>query len=369
MQNIKFSIHNRNITPRIKDIPNWKIAEQDKKDLLKFLNDLEVGKVNKGIRISEARRLKYLDLLKIPLTYFNKPTSQLILKDVEGFEKHLNKSKYANSTKVSIRLMLRTYIKWKLGSDKANKLTYFFDTREAKRTPAYLSEQEVEKMYKACKSAEERFLIVVLFDCGCRAEEFHNIRKEDVQLPKNNETYVKITFKEEYSKTSGRVISLYWKHSLESIRDYLNERKDIKSNEVLFEKRYDNIRQFLYKLGKKILNKSIHYHLFRHSSATYYADKLNRQQLCYRYGWKFSSDMPDIYISRAGMENKELDEKFSSTDLEDLKKELEKEKQNKNIEIEQLKKQISFIQNRLVSEMGFDGSEKEITISPMIKRV
>jgi hypothetical protein len=29
------------------------------------------------------------------------------------------------------------------------------------------------------------------------------------------------------------------------------------------------------------------------------------------YGWKFSSDMPDIYISRAGMESKNLDEKFT----------------------------------------------------------
>jgi hypothetical protein len=68
----------------------------------------------------------------------------------------------------------------------------------------------------------------------------------------------------------------------------------------------------------------VHYHLFRHSSATYYASKLNRQQLCYRYGWKFSSYMPDVYISRSGMENKELDVKFASTELEDIKRENER---------------------------------------------
>ena len=78
------------------------------------------------------------------------------------------------------------------------------------------------------------------------------------------------------------------------------------------------------RLGKKILNKSIHFHLFRHSSATFYAPKLNRQQLCYRYGWKFSSDMPDVYISRAGMENKELDEQITNTELSDLQNKVSK---------------------------------------------
>jgi hypothetical protein len=31
-----------------------------------------------------------------------------------------------------------------------------------------------------------------------------------------------------------------------------------------------------------VLKRPVHYHLFRHSSTTYYATKLNRQQLGYR---------------------------------------------------------------------------------------
>ena len=71
-----------------------------------------------------------------------------------------------------------------------------------------------------------------------------------------------------------------------------------------------------------MLKRPVHYHLFRHSSTTYYATKLNRQELCYRYGWKFSSNMPDIYISRAGMETKQLDEKFTQTELGTVKDDL-----------------------------------------------
>ncbi len=41
--------------------------------------------------------------------------------------------------------------------------------------------------------------------------------------------------------------------------------------------------------------------MLRHSSATYWAPKMNRYQLCAKYGWAFSSDMPDRYIGRKGI--------------------------------------------------------------------
>jgi len=347
MTNVKIPIHNRNVEARKQSVVNWKISEQDKKDLINFLNELGIGRVNKGKRVSETRQLKYLDILKIPFEYFDKPVSKLTLKDVEDFEKDLSSNKlksfkgtpFADATKVDIRRALKVYFQWKLG-DKSRKLTDWFDLRLKRKTPDYLTEQEVTKLYKSSKNAEERFLIAVLFDSGARAEEFHNIRYEDVQLPTEKEEFVKITLKEEYSKTKGRVISLYWKYSLEAVKEYLEERikEGIRSDDLIFSNKYDNMRQFLIRLGRKVLNKSIHYHLFRHSSATYYATKLNRQELCYRYGWAFSSDMPDVYISRSGMENKQLDEKFKATELEELQRKFEKEKLEKDLKIESIQK-------------------------------
>jgi len=46
--------------------------------------------------------------------------------------------------------------------------------------------------------------------------------------------------------------------------------------------------------------------------------------------------MPDVYISRAGMQSKELDEKFSSTEMEELQKKLEIQEQARLIEVERL---------------------------------
>ncbi|MBT4376060.1 site-specific integrase [archaeon] len=340
----KIQIHKRNIKARLESLKEWKTPEENKEDLILFLQDLEIGKVNRGKRISEGRRLKYLDMLKITFTFWNKDLSQIELKDIEDFERAISsdqilsfkKKPFSNESKRDIKIALKIYIKWKLGEAKALELCDWLDTRRIAKTPDYMKESEVMKLYKSCKNAKERYLLALLFDSGARAEEFINIRYEDVEIPEKGDSFVKITLKEEYSKTKGRVISLYWKHSLEAVRDYLRERElnGLKSTDPVFEGSYNSARFFLMRTGKKILNKSIHFHLFRHSSATYYASKLNRQELCYRYGWRFSSEMPDTYISRAGMQSKELDEKFSSTEMENLQKKVEKQEQERLIEVE-----------------------------------
>jgi integrase/recombinase XerD len=351
MANIKIEIHKRNVEARLESLNKWEVPEEVKTSILDFLNDLELGKVNRGRRISKARQLKYLDMLKNPLEYWNKKIEDLDSKDIESFERDLTTDKilskrknqpYSHESKRDIRIALKIFLKWKLGEAKAIELIGWLDTRRINKTPEYLKESEVEKLYKACKNAKERFLLAVLFDSGARAEEFLNVRFEDLEIPKDNASFCRLTLKEEYSKTSGRVISLYWKYTLETVRDYMKEREysGIKSNDPIFEGTYDSARFFLMRLGKRILNKSIHFHLFRHSSATYYASKLNRQEVCYRYGWKFSSNMPDIYISRAGMESKDLDEKFAATEIEVLQKKLENQEQQRSIEAEDMQNKI-----------------------------
>lgn len=354
--NVKKNIHeaNCNLQSRLNLIEEkWKVPNSVKKDMFNFLEDLGLGKVNRGKRASERTRVKYITLLKVSLEFFNKPISKITEKDIEKFDKKLSSGKmvnqkqkdYSYNSKVEIKRALKVFLKWKIGEKKTLDIAGWLDTREKNKTPDYLKESEIEKLYKNCKNNEERYIIAVLFDTGARAEEFFNIRYEDVELPEQEGYFPKITLKEEYSKTQGRTISLYWKYSLEAVRDFVKEREKegIKSDETLINKTYDGLRVFLSRFGKKILNKKLHFHLFRHSSATYYASRLNRQQLCYRYGWKFSSDMPDVYISRAGMNNKELDEKMANTELEDLKTELEKEKQQRKIkedEFEAFKEQI-----------------------------
>lgn len=224
-------------------------------------------------------------------------------------------------------------------------------------------EAEIERLYKHCRNARQRFLIAVLFDSGARAEEFHNIRFEDIYLPKGKENFVKIAFKQEYSKTLGRTIALYWKYSLEAVKDYLAERvaEGLKPTDPVFRSDYVSTRKLLQRLGELALGRPVHYHLFRHSSSTYYATKLNRQELCYRYGWKFSSDMPDIYISRAGMESKNLDEKFTRTELSTLKDDLVKVEQAAKIKDDRIKQLEQAMQTM---RQDLDAVSKVLSLKP-----
>jgi integrase len=349
--NEKIDIHlqNNNIESKLNKISDWKIPQTLKKDLKNFIKELSMGKINKGHKISSRTQVKYLTLLKIPLEYFNKDLTKLIIKDIEEFEKEISsgglkvkrtRKPYSHSMKVDIRRALIVLLNWKLGKEKTDKLTDWLDTRDKKKTPEFLKEAEIIKLFKGCKNNLERFIIAILFDSGARAEEFLNIRYEDIELPEKNQTFPKIHLKEEYSKTEGRTISLYWEYSNEALRDFVNEREKegVKSKEPIINVTYDSIRFFLGRLGMRVLKKHIHFHLFRHSSATYYASKLNRQQLCYRYGWKFSSDMPDVYISRSGMNNKELDEQMENTELGELKKELTKEQYERKKQQEELER-------------------------------
>jgi integrase len=332
-----------------RQMASWLVPASVKAELFRFLDDLAMGKVNRGKRLSVRRQIKYLYALRAPLEFLNKPTGKLKLKDIEAFDRalhtqqlrsRLTEKPFAHGTQVDMRILLRIFLRWRLGQAKAKRLTAWLDVRVRPKTPDFLTEAQVERLYRSCRDQRQRFLLAVLFDTGARAEEFHNIRMEDVYLPEGKENFARIALKTEYSKTHGRTVPLYWKHSLEAVQDYLRERVEAgaKANDPVFVGGYDANKKFLHRFGEKVLRRSVHYHLFRHSSATYYATKLNRQELCYRYGWKFSSNMPDVYISRAGMETKVADEKFRQTELGALKDELVKVEQAAKVKDERIAK-------------------------------
>ncbi|MBW1824713.1 MAG: tyrosine-type recombinase/integrase [Deltaproteobacteria bacterium] len=322
----KIRIHKTELEPR-KTLFKKRFPSESKY-MNEFLRLLSIGEINKGKAVGEVRQVKYVYLLSVFFNYLKKkPIAKLTKTGMQTFIEALNKDQikkqnnepYSESTKQDIKVALRTYLKWRLPT-KYVTLTDWFDTRLKKTTPEYLSEGEIEKLYSACKTNSERFLICVLFDSGMRAEEFLNVRFEDIIEPTDSFPYYKIEAKEEYSKTDGRTIGLYWKYSTETIRNYIVDcKKDPK--EPVFKKGYNAIRMFLSRLGRRILNKRVYFHLLRKSSATYYAPKLNRQQLCIRYGWKFSSDMPDIYIKRSGVEEDKVKDIILNNDLSKLTKE------------------------------------------------
>ncbi|MEK6818706.1 MAG: site-specific integrase [Nanoarchaeota archaeon] len=365
---IKIPLRVINTEKQLLGVKKWKIAEIDKKSVALFVKDLQLGKIT-GNQMCAGTLWVYVTNLKIALEFLKKPVSTITPKDTEKLSEVLLKDElrysiktkdkegnltresktYTETSKIKIKVSMIKFLEWKL-KDKADKLTKILKVKPRLKmpTPDYLSETQVEKLFKACSTNTEKFFIAVLFDSGARAEEFHNIRKEDIELPKGDNNFVKLSLKEEYSKTKGRTIGLYWKYSLSAVRDYLEERirEGIQPEEPVFKMKYKTMRKWLNDFGKQILGRKVYYHLFRHSSSSHYADKLNRQQLCVRYGWAFRSPMVDRYINRTSLGEKEIEEKFEKTEIEDLKVELEEFKHKnklKDVEINTLKDNVADI--------------------------
>lgn len=139
----KISIHKRNVEARLKSLKDWKTAEENKEDIVKFLHDLEMGKVNRGRKISIGRQLKYLDLLKVPFVFWKKAISELELKDIENFEKAISSDQilsyknkpFSHESKRDIKIALKIYLKWKLGDSRTAELVGWLDTRRITKNP------------------------------------------------------------------------------------------------------------------------------------------------------------------------------------------------------------------------------------------
>ena len=81
---------------------------------------------------------------------------------------------------------------------------------------------------------------------------------------------------------------------------------------------------------------------------------------------KFSSNMPDVYISRAGMETKQLDERFTQTELATVQNDLAKMEQVAKIEddrIQQLEDSVRLLQQNL------DAVSKVLRLNPRVEDV
>jgi len=73
-------------------------------------------------------------------------------------------------------------------------------------------------------------------------------------------------------------------------------------------------------------------HMIRHTSATFWAPKLDRTTFCKRFGWSYSSGMPDRYIDFSKINENKIIDAVKIERYSEVQKELEEQKvQNMNL--------------------------------------
>jgi len=62
---LKIQAHPIDLNALKKKVLHWKMPAATRADVLRFITELDVGKVNRGKRISEGRQAKYLWSLRV----------------------------------------------------------------------------------------------------------------------------------------------------------------------------------------------------------------------------------------------------------------------------------------------------------------
>jgi len=327
----KVSIHPLNLDKSKKKFQEVAPTKQEYQSVMEWVRELTIEK-----ELTERRQVRLIHDMSLFFKIYKKATNKVTREELQTLKENLlndkivkqNGSPYSDSVKEGITETLVRYLEFKYPKkmnsfiSKNNKpLRQWFIMRSKKKTPEILTEEEIKKLYNEAKPLWQKYAIAVLFGSGMRIEEFLNVRFEDIEQPSKSFPYFQIDVREEYSKTLGRKIGMYWEHCTEAITKYLAsiDKKDNKNR--ILEVNYDAVRMALGRLGKKVLDKRVHPHMFRKSSATFYASRLNRQQLCKKFGWTFSSDVVDVYINRSGVNEVEVKDVMLNDDISVLKKE------------------------------------------------
>ena len=196
-------------------------------------------------------------------------------------------------------------------------LKYIYSNEDIVMPEDILKPEEIQGIVDAGESAMEKAIISVAFETGSRIGEFSNIKLKDIEF---HETGATISVS---GKTGPRVLFVY--DSLPYLRAWLDTlpiRKDRESHVWISRsdnpKRHGNrlthyyINKMLKRLAKRAeIEKEIWFHLLRHSQATESAKYLTRAEMCVKFGWSKSSDMPERYthLSQIDIQRKEKEKR------------------------------------------------------------
>jgi len=325
-----------------------RISPTNRLIIQRYLRDAALGKTVIGRakkRIGPARLYSYIVHLSTFIDHVKKNVDEVSQEDMEEFVEKLDAGRLLSRRSrtngpemttafaplgeryaVDLKVTLRKFYKWLIGNNKIYPpLVEWIDTSFQVPEIAALTENEVQRMIDFSRVIRHRAIIQMLFDGGFRLGELMNIRLRHVILksfdpsdPEKSCFFVRVPF----SKTLRRTVSLPMRDTTRWLSLWLEQHPGIPElqadgtlrafnvEEQLFPIAADAVRLMLNRLGRKALNKRVYPHLLRHSSATFWSNRLSHYKLCKRFGWTMTSKMPQRYIDREGVDELESAQLF-----------------------------------------------------------
>ena len=220
---------------------------------------------------------------------------------------------------------IKVFYRWLFeGDERYEKLAGWIKTRlkpsERDIPRAILSPDEVTRMAAVADNPRDKAMILVLYELGCRPEEFLDLKVGDISWDKYGAI---VAVKGKTGARRLRVIS-----SAPALGDWLNQhpRKDDPSAPLFPNQRgrkmtITSLTKILRRYARIAgIKKKITPRLFRHSRATHLAKHLTESQLCQWFGWVQGSDMPRTYVHLSGRDLDAAILKLSGVQVEEEKR-------------------------------------------------
>jgi integrase len=276
---------------------------------------------------SEATKSKNAQVLFVFARQVKKPLKELKRSDIEPFVSGImNSNRLTDWSKLKylscIVRFFRILHTCKRGAPPS--VVSWIEFTKPKRTNGInagllLTPGDIRKMLQATKSSRDRFLISLLYDCGCRSiSEMETLNFGNIA---DKGDHLEVSF--QHSKTIARTLPVA--NALPYFRDWaetLKQHGAPKAEQPLFvefgsrgngntawQKRlsYETMRKVVIKAAKKArLSKPINLHWFRKSTASLYSNHFSNTVLLDQwFGW--SGGIHDQYI---GLSTKKLLEQY-----------------------------------------------------------
>jgi site-specific recombinase XerD len=305
---------NEIVAEAIECINGYKTTEASKK----IMQDFAYYLISLGI--GEFSIMRHLGNISYFFEVFDLPTKNIEDITKEDVQKVIAKLMADKNVSLHKRRRLLLSVKKAFKYLLGNNVTYppsvawvttNYSQNKEKLPEELLSEDEIKLMIDYAYTFRDKCIIALLWDTGMRIGELTNIKIKDVDLSG------KIGHVQVFGKTGARRIPLFF--SVPYITQYLEERKKSKNDDSLFVSEgswtslkkpstRDGIAKMLWVTAEKAgIKKHIYPHLFRHSRASFLANKLTEPQMRQFFGWSKGSDMTSVYVHLSG---RDLDNAF-----------------------------------------------------------
>ena len=297
--------------------------EENKKLITKFLSNCEAN------NISSKRIDKYtyqLNWISEKLSkHFGKAEKEDIEKVVIAI---LQNKEWSEWTKYDYQVAVKKFYRWMNDGETCSKVASWIKPRikmnNSKMPEDMLSEDDIKKMIQFAPSSRDKAYVMTLYESGCRNGEMLSIQLKHITFDKQG-VHLRV-----HGKTGSRNVFLIL--SSPYLRDWIDNHPQSDNPEAPLFIMSDGkpltqagSSALLIRISERAnIKRKVNPHNFRHSRATYLANKLTEAQMKQYLGWTQSSRMESVYVHLSGR-----DTDNAILEMNGLKKESQKQEEKK----------------------------------------